>query len=276
MPGASGPRLKVQTLRTLNPSTITALRGEGHRSIVVVGNYKVDPITAVSCRAKDRPLGPPSNLFRPRRSAPPARAWVEAPGTAPGSERLISTSIYRHSEPCGSQTEYRGRGARWEEGSTRESSSGSSARVRRIVPAGAKCTPSFRVRQESDGPSRPLQYMQLGGNPRTAGFRPPYGVERGAALDQLTPGAGAGCEADGGSGWPALHGESGRSSDEWNCRGVARVLQSGPLHPVATRLDRGADVRFRADCRGRRAAVRPGRVTTPTRPPASIPEAPIP
>src|SRR5208283_4469988 len=88
-------------------STSAALRGEGHRSIVVVGNYKVDPITAVSCRAKDRPLCPPSNLFRPRPNPRPARVWVEAPGTAPGSERLIPTPIYRHSGPRGPRHQYR-------------------------------------------------------------------------------------------------------------------------------------------------------------------------
>ena len=116
----------------LNPSTNAALRGEGHRSIVVVGNYKVDPITAVSCRAKDRPLGPPSNLFRPRRSARPSRAWVEAPGTAPGSERLIPTPIYRHSGPRGSLAQYRDRRARWEEPAG-ESSSDSSVEAGRIA-----------------------------------------------------------------------------------------------------------------------------------------------
>ena len=50
------------------PSAIAALRSESHRSIVVIRNYRVDPITAVSCRAKDRPLSPPSNLFRPRQN----------------------------------------------------------------------------------------------------------------------------------------------------------------------------------------------------------------
>src|SRR5271165_2276472 len=97
-----------------NPSTSTALRGEGHRSIVVVGNYRFDPITAVSCRAKDRPLGPPSNLFRPRRNPRPARVLVEAPGTAPGSERLISTPIYRHSGRLRPQSLYRRLCAGWE------------------------------------------------------------------------------------------------------------------------------------------------------------------
>ena len=52
----------------LIPSTITALRGEGHRSIVVVGNYKFGPMTAEPCRAKDSPLHSPSNLFRPRQN----------------------------------------------------------------------------------------------------------------------------------------------------------------------------------------------------------------
>ena len=81
-------------------STSTALRGEGHRGIVVISNYRFDPITAVSCRAKDHPLHPSSNLFRPRQNLPPRRTQqvlVEAPGTAPGSERLIPMPIYRHS-----------------------------------------------------------------------------------------------------------------------------------------------------------------------------------
>ena len=91
------------------PSTSAALRSEGHRSIVVIRNYRFDPITAVSCRAKDHPLGPPSNLFRPRRNPPlKARALVEAPGTAPGSERLIPMPIYRHSHPRERRFEYRG------------------------------------------------------------------------------------------------------------------------------------------------------------------------
>jgi hypothetical protein len=89
------PALKCY-LQGLNFGTITALRGKSHRSIVVVGNYKFGPMTAEPCRAKDHPLHSPSNLFRPRRNlscvlldAP--QALVEAPGTAPGSEELIST-----------------------------------------------------------------------------------------------------------------------------------------------------------------------------------------
>ncbi len=91
------PALKCY-LQGLNFGTITALRGNSHRSIVVISNYNFGPMTAEPCRAKDRPLHSPSNLFRPRRNPPPRlrsrlrqRAWVEAPGTAPGSEELIST-----------------------------------------------------------------------------------------------------------------------------------------------------------------------------------------
>jgi hypothetical protein len=76
-----------------------------------------DPITAVSCRAKDHPLSPPSNLFRPRRNPLlEKRAWVEAPGTAPGSERPIPMPIYRHSRPRGQQPTYKAWEAGREEG----------------------------------------------------------------------------------------------------------------------------------------------------------------
>ena len=81
----------------LEPSTFTALRGYGHRSIVVVGNYKVDPMTVVSCRAKNQPLHPRRSYFAPAATRWEQRAGVEAPGTAPGSERLITLAVYRHS-----------------------------------------------------------------------------------------------------------------------------------------------------------------------------------
>src|SRR5262245_44114530 len=79
----------------------TALRGLGNRSIVVVGNYEFGPITAEPCRAKARPLRPRRSYFAPTearyRLAASRWAWVEAPGTAPGSDRFITTAIYRHS-----------------------------------------------------------------------------------------------------------------------------------------------------------------------------------
>ena len=43
----------------------TALRGLSNRSIVVVGNYLGDPMTAVSCRATTNPLRPRRSCFAP-------------------------------------------------------------------------------------------------------------------------------------------------------------------------------------------------------------------
>jgi hypothetical protein len=59
-------------------------------------------------RSPVEPISPPP------KSACLKRAWVEAPGTAPGSERLITMPIYHHSRPRGQQIEYRGRDARRE------------------------------------------------------------------------------------------------------------------------------------------------------------------
>src|SRR5205807_9631409 len=39
-------------------------------------------------------------------------AWVEAPGTAPGSERFITTPVYHHSHPCEWHPEYRREGVK--------------------------------------------------------------------------------------------------------------------------------------------------------------------
>ena len=46
---------------------------------------------------KSPPFTPSSILFRPRRNLPSGGARVEAPGTAPGSERLIAMCVYHHS-----------------------------------------------------------------------------------------------------------------------------------------------------------------------------------
>ena len=65
-------------------------------------------MTVVSCRVKERPLHPRRSYFAPaetRGTRPDTlsgvdaglRAWVEAPGTAPGSDELITTTIYHHS-----------------------------------------------------------------------------------------------------------------------------------------------------------------------------------
>ena len=41
---------------------------------------------------------PSSILFRPHHQPPHRRFVVEAPGTAPGSEWLITSAVYRHSQ----------------------------------------------------------------------------------------------------------------------------------------------------------------------------------
>ena len=68
-----------------------------------------DPITAVSCRAKKHPLRPRQSYFAPapsRASSLDTRPRVEAPGTAPGSDRFITEFVYRHSRRKRRQNEY--------------------------------------------------------------------------------------------------------------------------------------------------------------------------
>ena len=82
------------------PSTSAALRSEGHRSIVVIRNYRFDPITVVSCRAKDHPLGPPSNLFRPRRSPPQMKGSGGGAGYRPRVRKTYSDVHLSPYPPC--------------------------------------------------------------------------------------------------------------------------------------------------------------------------------
>ena len=79
----------------------TALRSLSNRSIVVVCNYCSSPITAEQYREKARPLRPRRSYFAPAETRFRRRAWVEAPGTAPGSEWFIATAIYFHSRRTG-------------------------------------------------------------------------------------------------------------------------------------------------------------------------------
>src|SRR6476646_9937998 len=65
LPGASAPRLKLLRPQDFSSVFQTALRGLGHRSIVVVGNYECGPITVEPCRAKARPLRPRRSYFAP-------------------------------------------------------------------------------------------------------------------------------------------------------------------------------------------------------------------
>src|SRR6266852_5857333 len=50
------------------------LRGLSNRSIVVIRNYTIGPITAVPCRAKARPLRPRRSYFAPADAARPVIA----------------------------------------------------------------------------------------------------------------------------------------------------------------------------------------------------------
>ena len=79
----------------------TALRSLSNRSIVVVCNYCSSPITAEPYREKTRPLRPRRSYFAPAETRLVRWAWVEAPGTAPGSEWFIATAIYFHSRRTG-------------------------------------------------------------------------------------------------------------------------------------------------------------------------------
>src|SRR5262245_55400194 len=87
----------------------TALRGLSNRSIVVVGNYEFGPITSEPSRAKARPLRPRRSYFAPSEARLRLRSWVEAPGTAPGSEGFIATAIYRHSRLAPASPMYAGK-----------------------------------------------------------------------------------------------------------------------------------------------------------------------
>jgi hypothetical protein len=80
----------------------TALRSLSNRSKVVIGNYCISPITAEPYREKTRPLRPRRSYFAPAETHRSGGwAWVEAPGTAPGSEWFIATAIYFHSRQAG-------------------------------------------------------------------------------------------------------------------------------------------------------------------------------
>ena len=97
LPGAPEPRLPLLRRQDFRSVFQTALRGLSNRSIVVVGNYEFGPITSEPSRAKARPLRPRRSYFAPTEARLSLRVWVEAPGTAPGSEGFIATAVYRHS-----------------------------------------------------------------------------------------------------------------------------------------------------------------------------------
>ena len=58
------------------------------------------PVTSEPSRAKARPLRPRRSCFGPADAARSRGSrLVEPPGTAPGSDRFITTPVYRHSRP---------------------------------------------------------------------------------------------------------------------------------------------------------------------------------
>ena len=80
-----------------NRAYVRCLGGSSECNVVIVGTCEW-PVTAEPYRAKTAPLPRSSILFRPHRSRVKLREeMVEAPGTAPGSETLMSRGVYRHS-----------------------------------------------------------------------------------------------------------------------------------------------------------------------------------
>ena len=81
-----------------------ALRSLSNRSKVVVGNYCSSPITEEQYREIARPFRPRRSYFAPAKARFRSVRWwalVEAPGTAPGSEWFIATTVYFHSRRTG-------------------------------------------------------------------------------------------------------------------------------------------------------------------------------
>src|SRR5215212_5120140 len=80
-----------------NRAYVRCLGGSSECNGVIVSTC-VWPVTAEPYRAKTAPLPRSSILFRPHRSrSRTIGLMVEAPGTAPGSETLMSRGVYRHS-----------------------------------------------------------------------------------------------------------------------------------------------------------------------------------
>src|SRR5271169_491779 len=104
LPGASEPRLTE-----LNPSglqdglsnCVTQPEQPEHSCRLQLLH---SPIPSEPYREKTRPLRPRRSCFAPAEASAInclRRAWVEAPGTAPGSEWSIATAIYFHSRRTG-------------------------------------------------------------------------------------------------------------------------------------------------------------------------------
>src|SRR3984957_16277410 len=101
LPGASGPRLAELNppgLQTWFFKPLTRPEQPEHSCRLQLLH---SPITAEPYREKTRPLRPRRSCFAPTEARERWRAWVEAPGAAPGSEWFIATAIYFHSRRTG-------------------------------------------------------------------------------------------------------------------------------------------------------------------------------
>ena len=100
LPGASEPRpaeLNPLGLQTWFFKPLTRPEQPEHSCRLQLLH---SPITAEPYREKTRPLRPRRSCFAPAETRVfGRRAWVEAPGAAPGSEWFIATAIYFHSRP---------------------------------------------------------------------------------------------------------------------------------------------------------------------------------
>src|SRR6202050_4517065 len=101
LPGASGPRLAELNppgLQTWFFKPLTRPEQPEHSCRLQLLH---SPMTAEPYREKTRPLRPRRSCFAPTETRAMQRAWVEAPGAAPGSERFIAAAIYFHSRQAG-------------------------------------------------------------------------------------------------------------------------------------------------------------------------------
>ncbi len=81
--------------------------------MVVICNYKFRTDNGGTSPSKSTPFTPSSILFRPHWLPGQAGKMVEAPGTAPGSERFITMTVYCHSSCEPSLYKGRARGCKW-------------------------------------------------------------------------------------------------------------------------------------------------------------------
>ncbi len=110
------PALKCY-LQGLNFGTITALRGNGHRSIVVISNYKFRPDDGGTMPGKRpsftlpvEPISPPPKPAAAPWIAPSATGLGGGAGYRPRVRRAYFDAVYRHSR-ARRRREYKHHGA---------------------------------------------------------------------------------------------------------------------------------------------------------------------